>query len=89
MKREVTRLIVYRGTEEAMAEQIGMSLPDGSRSMKQGALTVTVRTLDDSLGLLLGSTDPIRPLLGRIASLEASLHYALLELRDLKNKQGG
>jgi hypothetical protein len=88
MEREVTRLIVYRGNEEAMAAQLGKSLPDGSRSLREGALTVTVRTLDDSLGLLLGSADPIRPLLGRISSLEASLHEARLELRDLKNAQG-
>ena len=54
-QREVTRLITYRGTADAMAKQLGRSLPDG---LREGKVDIMVRTLEDSAGLLLGTAAP-------------------------------
>lgn len=80
-RREVTRLITYRGSAEAMEKQLGRSLPDG---LRQGKIDITVRTLEDTAGLLLGTADPLAALLRRLAKVECELGAARVAVRDLR-----
>ncbi len=88
MIREVTRLITYRGPAAAMDVQLGRSLPDGVRPATKGVgqVEITVRTLEDSAGLLIGTADPLSALLKRLTQLELELGAAKLAARDAENK---
>lgn len=87
MIREVTRLITYRGTADAIDSQLGRSLPDGVRAAaSRSQVEITVRTLEDSAGLLIGTADPLGPLLKRLTQLEIELSAARLAARDAENK---
>lgn len=77
--REVTRLITYRGPADAMAKQFGRSLPDGTRD---GKVHITVRTLEDTAGILLGSADPLAAVLRRLGEVEQERNAALAAARD-------
>lgn len=81
--REVTRLITYRGTTDAMAKQLGRSLPDG---LREESVDITVRTLDDSAGLLIGTADPVCGLLLRLGVVERELSVVRLALRDAREQ---
>ena len=84
--REVTRLVTYRGSIKEVAAQLARSLPDGPRVVRQGAVTITVRTLDDATGLNLGTALPLHGALRRITALEDELAAAWLALRDARNE---
>lgn len=84
--REVTRLITYRGTADAMAKQLGKSLPDGIREVRRGTIKLTVRTLDDTASLLMGTPDPSAGLLVRLGAVERELSAARLAQRDAENE---
>ena len=64
-----------------MEKQLGRSLPDG---LRQGKIDITVRTLEDTAGLLLGTADPLAALLRRLAKVECELGAARVAVRDLR-----
>lgn len=84
--REVTRLITYRGTSDEVAAQLGKSLPDGIREVRRGTMKLTVRTLDDTASLLMGTPDPAAGLLVRLGAVECELSAARLAQRDAENE---
>ena len=84
--REGTRLITYRGPGDELNAQLGKSLPDGMREVRRGAVKLTVRTLDDTASLLMGTPDPSAGLLVRLGAVERELSAARLAQRDAENE---